>query len=220
MRLVALVDVDASFGNVGWKESPAFVTNAESFVSLRFAVSVRAALNIFARSLAWKSWRCSDESGVALAFVRAGDVQARRTIATNVWVTAALVDIHAHRAGRVESFLTEALTFDTFRIVGTVEIAVAENVDVSLFARNFRIGLRSVALGTDAVVARRCVLADGIISARPLQRGALINVHASLERISSEISFARANVASGCVGADCVMSTRAFETLVDICLKH
>lgn len=192
MRLIALVDVDTALGDVGWKESPALFADAESFVALGFAVSVGAALDILARSLARQSRRCADEPSVALALERSGDVQADRVLATNVFVRMALINVHTHRARSLEALLTEALTFDAFSVVRAVEVAVAQDVDIGLFAGDFRIGLGSITLRADTVITRRGVLADCIIAARFLQGSALIDIDAASEGIAGAVRLAGA----------------------------
>lgn len=96
MRLVALVDVDASLGNVGGKESPALFANAKGFVAFWFTVGVRAAPDIFAWRFARQSWWCSDKAGIALTLVRAGDVLAVGSVSANIWIASALVDVQTN----------------------------------------------------------------------------------------------------------------------------
>lgn len=112
--------------------------------------------------------------------------------------------------------MTETLTFDTFGIVCTVKVTVTKNVDVCLFARYLSVRFGSVALRADTVVARRCILTDCKVSTRFLERRALINIHATFERIASEVRKAGTSEASGCILTNRVLAARIIEAFVDI----
>lgn len=216
VRGVALIDVDAAFRDVRGKEGPALFADTKGFVAFRLAVGVRAALDVFTRRLAWESRWCSDEPGFAIAFVRPWNVLTDGAISANVGVASALVDIHADRSRRFESLLAETLAFDTLGVVCAVEVAVAQNINVSLLASNLGIGLGSVSLGTNAIVAGRRILTDCVVAARFLHRRTLVDVHAAPEGVAGEFWSASTHIASGSVSADGIQAAWIFKTLVDI----
>lgn len=177
---------------------------------------MRATLDVFTRRLAWHSRWCSDEPGFAIAFVRPRNVLADRALSADVGIAAALVDIHADRSRCLESLLAEALAFDALGVVRAVEVAVAQNVDVGLFAGDFGVGLGAISLGTNAIVTGRRILTDCVVPARFLHRRALVDVHTASEGIAGELWGARTHVASRSVGANGVQTARVLKTLVDI----
>lgn len=87
----------------------------------------------------------------------------------------------------LKAILTEALAFDALGIVRAIEIALAQNVDVHLFARNFRIRFGRIALRASAIVAGLGVLAYRTRRTRLLQRRTLIDVCASFVRIAGVV---------------------------------
>lgn len=88
----------------------------------------------------------------------------------------ALVYVHAHGALRREALLAEALPVHALGVVGAVEVGLAKDVHVDLFAGHGGVRLGLVALRADAVVARHCVLANGIPTARLVQCHTFVDV--------------------------------------------
>lgn len=84
----------------------------------------------------------------------------------------------------LEAVLTEALSLDAFGIVGAVEVAAAQYVDVGLLASDLRIRLSHEALRAEACVAGAGILADGVIAAWFVVRRALVNIDTSPKWIS------------------------------------
>lgn len=80
-------------------------------------------------------------------------------------IIVAFVDVKAHAAGRLKALLAEALAFDALGIVGAIEVTVTQNIYVSLLAGDLCVGLGTISLRTNAVVAGRGVLTNCIIAA-------------------------------------------------------
>lgn len=181
---ITLVDINATSSNVVRIEGPSFLADTERFLSFGFAVRVFATLDVRTRCLALNPWWRSNESSFAVTAERSGRVDTDRRWSTDVGVHSTFVDIDAARSLRFESVLTEALSFDTFRVVGTVKVALAEHVDVRLLASDLRIRLTGVTLRAQTVVARVGVLADRVVSARLVERRTLVDVDAAPKWIS------------------------------------
>lgn len=138
------------------------------------------------------------------------------SVSANGRIITAFIDVKAHASGSFKTFLAETLTFDALGIVGAIKVTVTQNIYISLLAGDLCVGLGSISLRANAVVAGRGVLANCVIAAWLLQSGTLVNVHATSERIAGEIGFARANVTAGCVGAGGIFSTGVVCAFVDI----
>jgi len=165
---------NTSGSNITGVVSPALFTNAISLLSVRFAESVFAALDVVARRLALHPGRRSDVSGLALAVEAADGVLAAGV--RSAGVGGALVDVHADGALGHEALATEALALDALGVVDAVEVGLAQDVDVHLFAGDVGTGLGRVALGAQTVVAGGSVFAHGVRAARPIVNLALIDI--------------------------------------------
>lgn len=181
---IALVDINATSRNVIRVEGPSFFADTKRFLSFGFAVRVLATLDIRTRCLALNPRWCSNKSSFAVTSERSGRVDTHRRRSAHVRVHPTFVDIDAARALRFESVLAEALPLDTFRVVGTVKVALAEHVNVRLLASDLRVRLAGVTLRAQTVVARVGVLADGVVAARLVERRTLVDVDAAPKWIS------------------------------------
>lgn len=88
---------------------------------------------------------------------------------------------------RFKAVRTEALTFDTFSVVRAIEITLAQNVDVDLFASDFRVRFRRIALWAAAIVAWLSILAYRARRTGLFQRHTFIDIRASFVRITGVI---------------------------------
>ena len=105
----------------------------------------------------------------------AGQVGANRVRSAGL-LAEAFVDVFADGAAGLESRPAEALAVHAFGVGDAVEIAFAVRGHVDLFAGHLRAGLSGVSLRADARVAGHGILADGRLTARVGQHGALVNV--------------------------------------------
>lgn len=87
-------------------------------------------LNVFTRCFTLDPRRRSDVFVLAFAVKATDCVSADRVRTTGLGF--ALVHVQARGSLRNEPFLTEALIFDAFRIVGAVEVGFAKNIYIHL----------------------------------------------------------------------------------------
>lgn len=152
----------------------------------------------------------------AFASIRSGCVDADGSFTAQSTVRSAFVDVHANRSLRLEAVLAEALSLDAFGIVRAIEIALAQNVDVDLFASDLRIRFGCIALRTAAIVAGLRVLAYRTRRTRLLQRRTLVDVRASLVRIAGVVWSAAAHKCARRIRAHRIQSARMLQALVDV----
>lgn len=129
---------------------------------------------------------------------------------------ATLVNVHTARANGLESVQTEALALNTFRIVGAVEVAAAQDVHIRGLATILGIGFALVSLRTLAAVTGHGILTDRVLPAWLIQCGAFIDIDTTAERIARVVGLARANETADGIGTDRVISARIILALVDV----
>lgn len=216
MECIALIDIHASRRDIARVVGPSLLAHAVGFILIGFAVGMVSAPDIFAGLLAGHSRGTAHIAGLAVTAVGSGSVQALRVGTTDVCMGAALIDVHTTSSNRLEAVQAEALILDALCVVGAIEVAGAEDVDVHLLAGHLGIGFAIVTLRALAIVTRRGILAHGMLSTRLIQGRALVNVHASSERIAGVVRLAGAHEAADGVRADGVLPTRIILTLVDV----
>lgn len=152
----------------------------------------------------------------ALASKRSRCVDTCRSFTTKSSIRSTLIDVNANRSLRFKAILTEALTFDAFGIIRAIEIALAQNVDIDLFACNFRIRFCRIALRTSAIVAGLSILAYRTRRTRLLQCRTLINVRASFVRIAGVIWSTVAHKCARWISAHRIRSARILQTFINV----
>lgn len=158
-----------------------------------------ATFNIFTRGLTFCSGWCSNVAGITLTPKRSRRVYTIRKRSTQGFVHATFIDVHADGTLRFETVLAEALSLDTFGVVCAIEVILAQNVYVTLHAGHLWVWIGTESLRTPTAIAGRCVLTDGIITARFVEDGAFIDIDTTTERIAGIVGLAATDETSLCV---------------------
>lgn len=216
MHHIALIDVHTARSDIARVVGPSILAHTVGFILIRFAVGMGSTANILARLLARHSWRTTHISRLAFTAVRSGRIQALGMGTTHLGMGATLIDVHTTGSNRFESIQAEALILNALRIVGTIEVTAAQYIDIHLFAGHLGIGFAIISLRALAIVARNGIFAYRMLSTGLIQRGTLIDIHTSAERITGIVRFACAHEAANGVRADRILPTRIILTLVDV----
>lgn len=96
MNWVALVNVNATSGDVARVEGPAFLADTIRLHTVRFTEGMWSAGDVLAGSFAFHTGRSANVSRKTVALEGSGRVDALRVRATDSSSCAALVDVHAH----------------------------------------------------------------------------------------------------------------------------
>lgn len=119
---VALIDIDATSGNIAGIEGPTLFADAIRLCAVRLAEGMRSAGNIFTGCFAFHTGWSSNVSGEAVALEGSRSVDALSIGSADPGSCSTLIDIHAHGAIRLESVLAEALAVHALGVVCAVKV--------------------------------------------------------------------------------------------------
>lgn len=148
--------------------------------------------------------------------IRSRCIDTYRAFTTNVSIRSTFVDVNTNRALGFESVLTKALTFDAFSICCTIEITLTQNIDIDLFASDFRVWLSRIALWAFAIVAGICIFTNCTRRTWLLQCVTFINIRTTFVGISSVVGFTGTQITARRIRTHSISTTWIFQAFIYI----
>lgn len=216
MQQIAFIDVHTTCRDIAGIVGPTLLADTVGFILIGLAVGVCTTAHILTGLLAGHPGWTAHIAGLAVTAIGARRVQTLRMWSTGLDMCATLINVHTARANGFESIQAEALALNTFRIVGAVEVAAAQDVHICGLTTILGIGFSFVSLRTLAAVTGHGILTDRVLPAWFIQCGTFIDIDTTAERIARVVGLARANETADGIGTDGIISTRIILALVDV----